>query len=153
MQQLHPDPFQLLIFILNSSQLFAALYLSGSRFQTMLPQNERDSFPYLLVLVLGSWRRLFILKLYGSIFRLKNSHRKEGLPEVIHLYTSNISFSNFFTCIVTSSFLCKSSSKLESKSFSSTLRARSGRTQMTAQIQNMLMQSEENNLVQELKLQ
>ena len=81
MRQLHPDPFQLLIFILNSSQLFAALYLSGSRFQTMLPQNERDSFPYLLVLVLGSWRRLFILKLYGSIFRLKNSHRKEGFQK------------------------------------------------------------------------
>ena len=100
MQQLHPDPLQLLIFILNSSQLFAALYMSGSRFHTMLPQNERDSFPYLLVLVLGSWRRQFILKLYGSIFRLKNSHRKEGLPEVIHLYTSNISFCKFFTCII-----------------------------------------------------
>ena len=59
--------------------------MSGSRFQTILPQNERDSFPNLLVLVMGSWRRSFILKLYGSIFRLKNSHRKEGLPEVIPL--------------------------------------------------------------------
>ena len=98
-------------------EFITAFYMSGSRFQTMLPQNERDSFPYLLVLVSGSLRRSFILKLYGSIFRLKNSHRKEGLPEVIHLHTSNISFCKFFTCILTSSFLCNSSSKVESKSF------------------------------------
>ena len=116
MRQLHPDPLQLLIFILNSSQLFAALYMSGSRFQTMLSQNERDSFPYLLVLGLGSWRSSFILKLQGSIFRLKSSNRKEGLPKVIHLNTSNINFCRFFTCIVTSSFLCNSSSKVESRS-------------------------------------
>ena len=58
MQQLHPDPFQLLIFILISLSIFATLNLSGSPFQPMLPLIVRDSFPYLFVLVLGSWRRL-----------------------------------------------------------------------------------------------
>ena len=46
--------------------------------------------------MLGSWRRLSILKLYGSTFLLKNSNRKEGFAEVIHLYTSSISFEDFF---------------------------------------------------------
>ncbi len=124
MRQLHPNPFQLLILILNSLLLLAALYWSESLFQTMLLRNESELFPYLFVLAFGSWRRLFVLNLYGRFFLLKNSHRKEGFPEVVHLYTSSISFCKFFTCIVVSSFLLKSSLKLESKSFSSTLRAR-----------------------------
>ena len=189
MRQLRLNPFQLLIFILNSFSVSAALYWSGSWFQIMLPLNERDSFPYFLVLVLrwvstyldrigsdfwyahafcrefldpnwsrtdrkkvkifltffrstqdqtdriafssnknqyldhvisiseihqGSWRRLFILNVYGRIFLLKNSHRKEGFPEVIHLYTSSISFCKFFSWSITSSFLYRSSSKLKS---------------------------------------
>ena len=56
------------------------------------------------------WKNL----IYGRIFLLNYSHRKEGFPEVTRLYTSSISFCKVFSWIVTSSFLCRSSSKLES---------------------------------------
>jgi len=62
----------------------------------MLHLNESNWCPYVVVLVVGNWRRLFILKLYGSTFLLQKSHRKEGFPEVIHLYTSSISFKRCF---------------------------------------------------------
>ena len=51
----------------------------------MLLLNANESFPYLKVLVSGSWTRSFTLRLYFTGLRLKKSHKKVGLPEVRHL--------------------------------------------------------------------
>ena len=45
----------------------------------MLPLNESDSFPYFFVIVFGSWRILFILKLYGSTFLLLKKYNEINL--------------------------------------------------------------------------
>ena len=48
----------------------------------MPPLIERDSFPYLFVFVLGSWRRLFILRLYGSVKECPVGHRPRHAEEI-----------------------------------------------------------------------
>ena len=48
----------------------------------MLPLNERDSLLYLFVLVLGSWRRLVILRLYGSVKECPVGHRPRHAEEI-----------------------------------------------------------------------
>ena len=63
----------------------------------MFPLSQNDSFPYFLVLVFESRRRLLILKVNGSTFLSKNSHRNEELLEVMHLHTSSIGFRSFFS--------------------------------------------------------
>ena len=62
----------------------------------MFPLSQNDSFPYYLVLVFESERRLLILKVNGSTFLSKNAHRNEKLIDFIHLHTSSIRFRRFF---------------------------------------------------------
>ena len=62
----------------------------------MPPLNESDSYPYVFVLMSGSWKRLFILKAYGGTVLLKKYNRKEWFTKVIQLYTSSLNFCRFF---------------------------------------------------------
>ena len=94
--------------------LFCADFmLSAKVFQSILPLNDSEICPYDNVLTFGSWRRLFIHKLYLTSLVVKNSYKMEGLMAFVHSYISTISFCIFLQWIVISSDLANSSSYVD----------------------------------------
>ena len=50
--QSHPTGFQILILDLNSESVLEFLILKGTKFHVLGPRYDRDSIPYLTVLIL-----------------------------------------------------------------------------------------------------
>ena len=78
------------------AKLFAVLISSLRLFQSRLPLNFNEFVPNLCDLAGGSLQSILTLKSYSTTFLVKRSHIYGGFKWLSVLYTSTISFVDFF---------------------------------------------------------
>ena len=86
------SPFHSLIDLLKLALAVRLFIESDKVFQRMAPLNDNESFPYVIVFVLGNCRRFLVLRFQATSFARKICRIKDGFSELWHLYISSINF-------------------------------------------------------------